>query len=112
MTYCRQTKLVISNSDVAFDIIQFYTQTEKNMKKSIKHCKFADKAVSYDWLRLGVLSHQAPIIVLPIRKPTKITTENFVFSPKKNTARKPFEIIHIDHPGAAGASFTGRAVLS
>ena len=79
------------------------------MKKSIKHCTFADKAVSYDRLRLGVLSHQAPIIVL--RKPTKIT-DNVVFSLKKNTARKPFEIIHIDHPGAAGASFTGRAVLT
>ena len=54
------------------------------MKKSIKHCTFADKAVSYDRLRLGVLSHQAPIIVLPIRKPTKITTENVVCSLKKN----------------------------
>ena len=90
----------------------FIHRQTKTMKKSIKHCTFADKAVSYDWLRLGVLSHQAPIIVLPIRKPTKITTENVVFSLKKNTARKPFEIIHIDHPGAAGASFTGRAVLS
>ena len=103
---------MISNSDIAFDIIQFYTQTDKNHEKSIKHCTFADKAVSYDWLRLGVLSHQAPIIVLPIRKPTKITTENVVFSLKKNTARKPFEIIHIDHPGAVGASFTERAVLT
>ena len=73
------------------------------------HSSFADKAVPYDRLRLGVLSHQAPIIVL--RKPTKIT-DNVVFSLKKNTARKPFEIIHIYHPGAAGASFTGRAVLS
>ena len=100
---------MISNSDVAFDIIQFYTQTEKKHEKSIEHCTFSGKAVSYDWLRLGVLSHQAPIIVL--RKPT-IITENVVFSLKKNTARKPFEIIHIDHPGAAGASFTGRAVLS